>query len=139
MSFYKAKKETTHGVRLVRPGEIVLFEDEESPSADLWELCDTSGAALTTAAVPAPLGADVPPSLLLDQTEQSTKIANLENMLAEANAGLASAHSELSSLRQTYADMETESKRLLAKAAEENAALQKQMAEANATPGKKNK
>lgn len=138
MSFYKAKKETTHGVRLVRPGEIVLLEDDGTPNPDLWEPCDTAGVAVTPTAS-APLGKDVPPAMLLDQTEQSAKIANLENMLAEANAGLASAHSELASLRQAYADMETESKRLLAKAAEENAALQKQMAEANATPGKKNK
>lgn len=139
MSFYKAKKETTHGVRLVRPGEIVLFEDEESPSADLWELCDTSGAALATADVPTPFGADVPPAMLLDQSEQSAKLAHLETLLADANAGLESAHRELASLRQDYADMETESKRLLAQAAEENAALQKQLAEASAAPGKKNK
>ena len=139
MLFYKAKKETTHGVRLVRPGEIILFDDEESPSADLWELCDTSGAAIVPASAPAPFGNDVPPAMLLDQTEQSAKLARLENMLAEANAGLESAHNDLASLRQAYADMETESKRLLAQAAEENTALQKQMAEANSAPSKKNK
>lgn len=139
MSFYKAKKETTHGVRLVHPGEIVLLEDDGTPNPELWEPCDNSGVAVTPAA-PAPLGKDVPPAMLLDQTEQNAKLARLENLLAEANAGLESAHNELASLRQAYADLETESKRLLAQAAEENAALQKQMAEANAAaPGKKNK